>query len=114
MDRSVEEVVEVSVFGAGDDGGQLVLGEDEGVGLAVGRGQFVVLEADQAAGRGEGQAAGVAVVEGRLHVPAVDHGVVLSVVKREVGVGVKVIESQLLRDWADKMCMHCRTTSRFW
>jgi hypothetical protein len=40
-------VVEVAVLGAGDEGGHLVLVEDEGAGLAFGRRQLVVLEADQ-------------------------------------------------------------------
>ncbi|MEO7196700.1 MAG: hypothetical protein ABIZ05_18080 [Pseudonocardiaceae bacterium] len=59
-------MVEVSVLGAGDEGRQLVLGEDQGAGLALGRRKFVVLEADQAIGRGERQAASVAVSWSRL------------------------------------------------
>ncbi|MGH3772512.1 MAG: hypothetical protein ACRDRW_14145 [Pseudonocardiaceae bacterium] len=53
-------MVEVSFLGAGDEGGHLEPGEDEGAGLALGRGQLVVLEADPVAGQGEGQAASVA------------------------------------------------------
>ena len=44
---------------ASDQGGQLGLGEDGGVDLAARLGESVVLEADQAVGQNEGQAATV-------------------------------------------------------
>jgi hypothetical protein len=87
-------------------GRQLVPVEDEGAGLALGRGKLVVLEADQAAGHGERKAVtagALALLKDDFTYWPLTTASYCASSSEGYGLGVRATGSQLLHDFADQV-----------